>query len=421
MLTVQRVDRTTGQVKQLPIPIEASINLKTGLDYDSATTIWSGLGHTQLTELFNNLNRNTYAFNLRHEEVENSYGHWYPITSETSVKAGGHIVSVLWRRWEELSALEASLPNKIGARLRAEVQATDVLAFIFSGFTTLVSKSPYFYWNLVLASGPPYNHYTGKDPIIPLYTPYPALIIGDTQDVQINRSVRFLIYIIFALGLINEIQSDIFKDEDQNFSDVLKELREYQLSIAFSSTDWTLAAPITPESSYDVLPTLPSAGRPRHLLTRQLLANELKYTTPLDDKYTRPIACAYTPTNNYTGDDISLGTEEQPSNAYEYIDRPSGPDDSRVPLRVKHSQTSREKAILECHLQRYKILEEYNRASFAIALEHDWRPLDSFIIPSELYHTENDVLGVILSVTHAYPRTGPRLSNITAKLFPKVN
>ena len=421
MLTIQQINRRNGLKTQLPIPIEATVELKVGLDHDSAVTIWSVISHTQLIKLFEDLDRDKYAFNLRHEQVENSYGHWYPVTFEPVVKAGGYIVSVVWRRWDDTAALEEYLPKKITARLRREVQTTSLISFGFFNLNfILTSTSPFFYWNLVLASAPPFNHYSGSDPIVPRYAPYPALEVGTSPVVTLSTSVPFLLYSHFALGLIEEIQSDVFKDEDQNFSDVLKQLREYQLAVSFTTTDWTLIRPITAERSYDILPTLPSASSPRHILTRQLLANELTYTAPLDNKYTRPITCVYDPTNNYVGSDKKLGTTDEPSNSYEYTDRPKGYSDTRTPLRVKHPQKSRERAILECHLQRYKLLEEYNRINFKLTLDSEWHPLDTFIIPSDLYHTEEGILGVVLGTTHSYPRKGARLTTINAKLFPQI-
>ena len=422
MLTVQQVNRASGETRLLMPPVEASINLKAGIGYDSASTTWATVSHAAFVALFAGLNRLQYAFNLLHDEIPNSYGHWYPVTFSPVVNTGGYTISVVWRRWDEPAPLEANLPIKIATAIGKEISQTNLISFRTTGYATY-RGSPYYYWNLILGSAPPYNYYIDSEPIQPRYTPYPGLVIGEGPPVNINTTPEFLGYISTGFGLIDEILSDMVRSQKQTFEDVLNELREYQLAVIFPHTDWAPSTPLDPATSYEVAPTLPSASRPRHELTRALLANNLTYSASLDDKYTRPITCVYTPTNGFTGADLQLGAPEQPSGTYEYTDRPDGSADIRAPLRVKHAQKSREKAILECHLQRYKLLEEFNRGSFSLTLTEEsvkWRPLDTFVLPIDAYHTGFETLGVVLGVTHSYARQGPRLTTIQSKLFPRT-
>ncbi len=430
MITIQQFTLTSGTSRPFPGPplTEGNISLKSGLGYDSATTTWTDITHESLVRLFENLDRTQYVFNLRHNNIIDSFGHWYPVTFEPTIKRGGYSASVIWRRWDDPSAIEQHLEDKIRSTIITESNQSDVISLselnrersASLGFTRLTG-SPYWHWNLLLASMPPFNFRTETN--VPRYSPFPGLAIGEDIDLHVLLTPSLQSYILFGVGLVTEILSDIFKDEDQDFSDVLKELREYQLALLFTNTEHSAHYPITPRNSYDIHPTLPTQSQPSYVMSRQLMANDFSYVAPLDDKYTRPISCLYSPTNNYFVDSESIEVMNESSKMYAYVDRPGGLSDPRTPLKVKHPQKSREKAILETHLQRYKLLEDYNRANISLTLTDEtiqMRPLSTLIFPAELYHLRTDVVGTILSVTHSYPSKGPRLTSLQIKLFPPV-
>ena len=263
--------------------------------------------------------------------------------------------SIDWLRWNDPTNIEKQLPDRIKEAVEA-----------------VIDLQPTALWNAILELIPPYVNTPEKD------------------------------------ALYQEIISDIYKNEDQTLEDTIRELREYQFALLFSTEDYPGY-----NTQYQVRPTLPSNSDTGRQITRRIVASAPTFTYPADDEVNRPISCMYYPLDEHTAQDKEIA-----AGVYEYINRP---DPERPPIRVKYPQKSRHKAILECFLQRYKHVERYYRTGFTVPLNDEtvfWKPLDSLKIASDVYYTGSEITGIILETEHVYPDSGPMLVHIKAKLFP---
>jgi len=431
MLRILQVSKTSDDADSLPVPTAATIKLAAGVGFDTATTEWH-FDTPHLPPIMNQINRRKYAYNFRHQGIPHTYGRWFPTIANITPHAYSSEMSIEWLRWDEPTDVERQLPEKIeqaiirnaGFVTDPQINAVNKV-FTVVGPDATLSYGPMASWNIALASMPPYDF--RHDPYRPYTSPYPTFALpGRRRFAVVPYDQEFEAYLVEGRGLLNEILTDIFKNENQTIEDTLRELREYQLVPLFSKRDfnyreyergsvyYTGSALDIDAAQFIIESLVPQPDASARVLNPRFIADAITYVRPLDNKATQPISCLYHPLTDWTESDL-----EPASGIFEYVD---SIDPNRTPLRVKHPQKAREKAVLECHLQRYKWLEKYYRISFSMPMTDDtiqWCPLDTIEIPSRMHPDQHRTLGTVLEVEHSYPNSGPYMTNIKAKLYPE--